>query len=325
MVAWEESRLSALDWDALVKSLGGNHCQHYAWGEMRLEDGWLPLRLLCKSENTIIGLASILVKRKGPLVVCWIPSGPIGSVEIMIEPLTSALKGILKTSFLYCRMALPQKENASLTEHLKDARWHPSKSKVGANLTMHYSLGGNAEERLQKASKNWRRNLKRSSQRELAIVPWEQPDVSELFELYAEMEAFKALPAQYSKRQLEGLFRHFGNSIYMCCCRDDQGKLLAARACLLCGEYALDLLAVAGVQARKLYASHALLWDLLNYCSLQGLAYYDLGGVDPENNQGVYDFKKGTGAAMVKTAGEWEWSSIPSLRAVVNRLLAHRR
>ena len=87
---------------------------------------------------------------------------------------------------------------------------------------------------------------------------------------------------------------------------------------------AMDLLAVAGGEARKVYASHATLWALLNHCSRLGLHNYDLSGVDPVGNKGVFDFKHGTGASLVECLGEWEWTSLPGFRQAVNRLVARK-
>jgi lipid II:glycine glycyltransferase (peptidoglycan interpeptide bridge formation enzyme) len=43
-----------------------------------------------------------------------------------------------------------------------------------------------------------------------------------------------------------------------------------------------------------------------------------MGGIDPENNKGVYHFKKGTGAKEIRYLGEWEWSNSEMFRKVAN-------
>ena len=93
---------------------------------------------------------------------------------------------------------------------------------------------------------------------------------------------------------------------------------------VIVGSTAMDLLAVAGGEARKVYASHATLWALLDHCSRLGLRDYDLSGVDPVGNKGVFDFKHGTGASLVECLGEWEWASLPGLCQAVNWLVARK-
>ena len=80
----------------------------------------------------------------------------------------------------------------------------------------------------------------------------------------------------------------------------------------------------AGVEARKLYATHATLWALLDHCQRDGMVNYDLSGVDPVQNKGVYDFKHGTGARLVENLAEWDWASLPGLRLLINLAIWHR-
>ena len=81
------------------------------------------------------------------------------------------------------------------------------------------------------------------------------------------------------------------------------------------------LFAAASVSARKVYASHGLLWILFNHCAEMGVSRYDLGGVDPLKNKGVFDFKKGTGAHLINYLGEWEYGSFPTLKYLVNCMM----
>ena len=45
---------------------------------------------------------------------------------------------------------------------------------------------------------------------------------------------------------------------------------------------------------------------------------YDLNGVNPSANLGVYNFKKGTGAKLIEEIGEFEWSNNFILKSLVN-------
>jgi len=138
------------------------------------------------------------------------------------------------------------------------------------------------------------------------------------------MEQFKSLPEQYRHEELQQIFKQSAQKIIVYRAIDESGNLLAIRAAAICGNIAMDLLAAAGASARKVYASHATLWALLDHCCQLGLIEYDLSGVDPINNKGVYDFKQGTGANLVECVGEWEWANLPGLCHAVNWLIAKR-
>lgn len=53
-------------------------------------------------------------------------------------------------------------------------------------------------------------------------------------------------------------------------------------------------------------AAYLLEWEAVRIAVERGLAWYDLGGIDPENNPGVYTFKKGTHGEDLTSAGPLE-------------------
>ena len=89
------------------------------------------------------------------------------------------------------------------------------------------------------------------------------------------------------------------------------------------GNKGLDMFAASTQEARKAYASYALFWAIIEACRNEGILYYDLGGVNPDNNLGVYNFKKGTGAKLVNYLGEWDWASVPLLRYFANKAIKY--
>ena len=46
----------------------------------------------------------------------------------------------------------------------------------------------------------------------------------------------------------------------------------------------------------------------MKQCTLRGVEWYDMSGMDSINNKGVFNFKKGTGAKEYKYLGEWDYS-----------------
>lgn len=322
MVKWKQYRGLADEWDGYVASLFGSFYQTYGWGEVRRVTGWQPLRLLAWRGGQVVAAASVLVKRKLGLAVCWVPGGPIGSSELLDGEFRAALSSALETKWFYCRISLLRADLENETDFLARAEWQRPAVPMSSGLTMSYVLAGDETERLKRTSGNWRHNLKRSGRYDLQIEHWKTPDLDAISALYREMESLKSLPEQHSVAELAAIFTKCREQVLVYRCLDAGGRLLAIRAAGLCGATAMDLLAVAGREARKVYASHATLWALLNHCSRLGLGNFDLSGVDPVGNKGVFDFKHGTGANLVECLGEWEWASLPGLRQVVNWLLA---
>jgi lipid II:glycine glycyltransferase (peptidoglycan interpeptide bridge formation enzyme) len=138
------------------------------------------------------------------------------------------------------------------------------------------------------------------------------------------MQNLKHLPPQITREQIVSLLGTFGDQCVLVRCDDAQGRLLALRGALTLGTKGWDTLAAATLEARKVYASHATFWELMRVCAERGVAWYDMGGIDPVRNRGVYDFKNGTGAAPLNYLGEWERASPTWLAPLAGRLVAWR-
>lgn len=59
------------------------------------------------------------------------------------------------------------------------------------------------------------------------------------------------------------------------------------------GDTAVYLLGATAEGGKKTRASYLLHWSVIRHAKARGAAWYDLGGIDPDGNPGVYAFKKG--------------------------------
>ena len=122
----------------------------------------------------------------------------------------------------------------------------------------------------------------------------------------------------------DDLKKIFNKNLILLRSSDEQGKILAVFLGVIVGKRARLLLAASGPEGRKAYASYPLFWHFLEICHDQKISMYDMGGVDPKNNPGVYFFKKGMGAKEVKYLGEWELTNFQPLRWAMNFLIKWR-
>lgn len=79
----------------------------------------------------------------------------------------------------------------------------------------------------------------------------------------------------------------------------DGGVPVAGLVASAMGDSAIYLLGAtsdAGLHAKGAYLLH---WQLLGWLKARGVRWYDLGGIDPESNPGVYQFKRGFSGADV--------------------------
>ena len=116
----------------------------------------------------------------------------------------------------------------------------------------------------------------------------------------------------------------FGDRLILVRSDDADGNALAIRGAICFGDTAWDYIAITTPAGRKTYASYAVFWALAESCFQLGMRQFDLGGIDPINNRGVYDFKKGTGATQIDYEGEWDTAKPLWFRRIASMLIAQR-
>jgi lipid II:glycine glycyltransferase (peptidoglycan interpeptide bridge formation enzyme) len=324
MKHWEY--LTSITSDAWGDLLKQTNCellyQSFCWGEVQKTKGWIPKRLVLYSDNNTVRAAiQILVKNQLGVSIVWIPGGICGDVGCLDIKFRSAVKKIVDSRFIYIRISIQHKMSDTVFFKLKTLGWVKPKRIISSEYSIIYPIMNNIEKRLQLASKNWRHNLKRGIKRSGVITRVNSPDISEIAALYTQMEKAKNLDVQFSLNQLSAIFENFKENLFYYECRDEESRLISIRAAVVIGGTGWDLLAASNNIARKQYATHAILWQMIFDLENYGVKKFDMGGIDQENNPGVYNFKKGLGGDEVQYMGEFEWSNILFLSWVVSRLL----
>ena len=326
MLNWQPWEGSAEAWDDQLRQFADYTVfQSHAWSEHKRQFGWQPLRLGVSDADRVVALAQVLVKRY-PLGIgmAWVPGGPLGRIDSWGDSFRQAIRAAAGVRFLYCRISpmCPHSEDAA--SKLATHGWRRSAAPFTSGLSLAYQAALSEDERLQQCSGNWRHNLRRSVKHGSKVYLWNNPDPDEMMAAYAAMQANKQLKEQTSREEIVSMFSAFADQCVLVRCDDERGNLLALRGALVLGDKGRDTFAAATPAGRKVYASHAAFWELIKQCVARGVKWYDMGGVDPINNRGVYDFKKGTGAQDLHFLGEWEHAMPAFLGALASRAIAWR-
>ena len=304
-----------------------NIYQSAQWAHYKSAAGWSNLRLVrLDSEQKLVAVAQCLVK-KGPLnsAVLWIPGGPIGSIECSASSLLKLIKNNLGVSITYVRTSF---FNPTTTENelmLRDLGWTRCRASLGAQISMEYLLDQPEEIRRSRCTTNWGRNLRRAEKNINRPYLWSHPDASEIASAYKEMNQFKDVTninLSKSEADISSIIDSFKTELLIIRCDDDRGNIDSLRGVLRFSNRAWDFLALTSPSGRKNYSSHAVFWHLTNVCQSLGVGSIDLSGIDPENNKGVYDFKKGTGAQQIDYLGEWDVAQPRWMRPILSRIIA---
>ena len=316
-------------WDLIISQFSdGSIYQTTKWAKHKESSGWQVIRLIKFDQNLPVAAAQCLFRR-GPLgsVVVWVAGGPIGDIDSVSSDFVKIVKQQTSARFLYIRVAVMRQTDAASANALTSQGWRQSSAIIGTRSSLIHSLDAEESIRRSRCSSNWKRNLKRSAQNEGLTYIWKSPDGNSISDAYAQMDEFKDIKGvslARSSDDLQSVINTFGDSLILVRSDDKDGAPLAIRGALLFNETAWDFIAVTTPAGRKKYASHAVFWALAEQCFQLGIKQFDLGGIDPVNNRGVYDFKKGTGTAQVDYLGEWEISNPLWFRGIASRLISRK-
>lgn len=157
-------------------------------------------------------------------------------------------------------------------------------------------------------SQKWRNNLKRAEAETVevrsALDAQACATFADLYDRFRDATHFDvALDARfYAQRQMElPPDERFHLSLAYA-----NGELIAGHLCSILGDTAVVLLRAGTAAAREHRAAYLLQWYALGVAQQRGCRWYDLGGIDPEGNPGVYAFKAGLGGVDVTAPGPFE-------------------
>ena len=300
--------------EILSKFPSKNYLNNISWGKHLSNMGWLCLRWeFSKSGRSKAYCQSFFKSYPFGLGILWIPDGIIGDCSYT-SSLGHDLSRSLQVKHCYIRFRDSTQLNPDDYIKLLMGGWVRPKASRSAGMTMSLDISQSIEIIKANFTQSWRKTLKKSIEMPFEIVEVTDPKV--ITSLYLEMRAFKSLRAReiYSDIQIKSIIKSFSNSIIVLGARDREGNLVAIRGAIFLKDKATDIFAATSNAGRTLMASHSIFMELIKECKKKGCTHYDLNGIDPANSNGVYNFKKGTGAKSLLTLGEFEWSS--------NRLLA---
>lgn len=86
-----------------------------------------------------------------------------------------------------------------------------------------------------------------------------------------------------------------------------EGRPAAGVVASLIGQTAVYLLGASNATGMEQKAAYLLQWHVIEQARARGCRWYDLGGIDPDGNAGVYHFKVGLGGVDVTAPGPFEY------------------
>jgi FemAB family len=324
---WTQWNGTDIEWDTqLLKFAEPCAYQNSSWGNHRIDFGWRILRLIDSSQSSCI--AQVLVKTKFGTTIAWVPGGPVGDLARLDEGFDETILKLTDNSRLYIRINLLNPTNSESQKLLEANDWKSAKNKFSTGVSLDYSLQTKEPSRRDLLSTNWGRNLRRGETRNIEPYIWKTYSAEEIASVYHQLNEYKDLEINIDTPSLEtisSLIKNCRPNLVLVRCDDSLGNPLAIRGALCFGTKAWDIFAAVTPVGRKQYSSYVTAWKLFDECVNLNFTNYDLSGVDPINNKGVYDFKKGTGAKEVTYLGEWDRGAPFFIAPLAGRLIGYLR
>lgn len=313
--------------DALLRLNDYSPFQTYGWGQYRRTLGWQPCHWAAFNEQGEIVAMLLGGLRRYPLGLglVWSEGAPVGDLSACDESLQSAMKETTGLKRLHCRFRCDRERRATDALTLSAHGWSRSWFQLTTSYSMDLDLTHSEEELLAGCDSNWRKNLRRSWRRKLTVRLWEDPSPDEILALFASMEKLKDLGEQHSRAEVANLFSTLKQRMVLYRCDDENGVLLSLLGCIIVGDRATAWLSATNERGRELLASYAVFWGLVQHCQRSEVKHLDLAGIDPVTNNGVYQFKRASGARAVEYLGEWDWASRPWLQWFGNWAISRRQ
>ncbi len=183
--------------------------------------------------------------------------------------------------------------------------------------TMMLSVEGDDDQLRSRFHRSWRRGLKKAEQSGLDISESLNGQSFKLLEeLYLEAKkrkGFKGLnPREFVRTQQLLSDREKMNVVAACY----EGHPVAIHATGHFGDTAVGALAASSQKGLEFGASYLVWWKTLLAARDAGMKRYDLGGIDPEKNPSVYQFKMRMGAREENYIGAFEICSSKRVKSV---------
>jgi lipid II:glycine glycyltransferase (peptidoglycan interpeptide bridge formation enzyme) len=172
---------------------------------------------------------------------------------------------------------------------------HPQGNHANPERTFLLDLSPPLEELRRKLDQKWRNQLNRAEKNNLTIVEGRGAAEYQIFtQIYQRMWNRKKFETTVDidefGRLCDELPPAFKFKILVC---KHEGVPVGSIICSAMGDTGIYLLGATDDDGLNTKGAYLLQWTMIKWLKENGFRYYDLGGIDPEMNPGVYHFKRG--------------------------------
>ena len=300
-------KVTEAEWSELVDCFeDANIYQSWPYGAVRWGEKHLS-HLTLRRGSEVLGIAQLRIARPRNfrLGVAYLRWGPLchrrgmETDPVVLRSMANALReeyAIRRGLFLEI---LPNAFSGSLRAQNLESAFADFGRQPGINTeqyrTLVLDLSPPLDEIRKRLDKKWRNQLNAAERNDLKISRGESSDDYRRFcRLYDQMWQRKQFRTTVDIAEFDKIQDrlHTGQRMQTLIC-EHAGEPVSGLVCSAMGTSAIYLLGATNEAGMKVKASYLQQWTMIRYLKEIGVRSYDLGGIDPIANPGVYHFKSG--------------------------------
>ncbi len=320
------------EWNDTLRHLPYAHIlQSWEWGDFKArQTGWQPQRYAFSKNGVVVGMASIGVRRVGPLTLLYISKGPA-----LVYDDAALTSDILDWLQAYARReraiwlkidpdiiaatGVPGEDDdavnsigQSFIALLNKNGWQRGEQ-IQFRNTIALDLTHSEDEILAAMSQNTRRKVRTAEKKGVTIRPATPDDVQLLYDLYAttgSRDAFLTRPFSY----YGDLWRTFMQAgLAHALIAEFEGQPIAHVILFHFGRTCWYFYGASANAERERMPNYALQWASITWAKAQGCTVYDFWGAptvftEEDRMWGVYEFKRGFRGTVTRFIGAWDYA-----------------
>ena len=317
-------------WDRFVCAHPcGHFLQTWAWGALKAQFGWQPVRLaLCDGEQWLAG-AQILF-RKFPLgAMGYVPKGPLIAPDSPHwRQWLDALREVAHANRAYFLRLEPEWESGQAPP----AGLVPNPTAaVQPQTTIQVDLRLPPDEILARMKQKWRYNIRLAERKGITVRIGGEADLATFYalsEITAQRDHFAIHSEDYYRAAWRLFDAEHAVALFVAA---HEGRALASIFVVACGRTAIYLYGASSDAERQRMPNHLLQWRAMLWAKERGCVLYDLWGIPSIGDspdrlpEGLLKFKEGFGGRVVRYAGAFDVVYNRPLYRVLDYLIARRR
>jgi lipid II:glycine glycyltransferase (peptidoglycan interpeptide bridge formation enzyme) len=303
----EVDRATPAEWSQMLDLFDdANIYQTSAYGGVRWGEKSLS-RLVLKRDGEVLGMAQIRIIRPTPLKfgMAYLRWGPLW--ERRGRPLDSEVPTRMARAIedeyvdkrkLFLRI-LPNAfagSSRATTMQAAFCGFTPEPLDAGNTYrTLVLDLSPSLDELRKSLDPKWRNKLSGAEKNNLKVVAGNGREEYQTFcQLYYQMRKRKTfettVDVEEFRRMQEDLAEAHRMQILIC---EDKAIPVAGLVASAMGDSAIYLLGATSDAGLNTKGAYLLQWTMIRWLKENGIRWYDLGGIDPKGNPGVFSFKRG--------------------------------